>query len=71
MESTCDTEVASGVPQGSVLGSLIFLVMTTNTDQQIQTSRVSSFTDNTRISRAINTNEDAQQLQEDLEKIYE
>ena len=64
------TEVTSGVLQGSVLGSLLFLVMIRDIGQQIHFSRVTSFADDTRISRAITTKEDSEKLQGDLEKIY-
>ena len=63
------TAVTSGVPQGSVLGPLLFL-MIGDIDQQIQSSRVTSFADDTRISRAITTKEDSEKLQGDLVKIY-
>lgn len=56
------TKVACGVPQGSILGPLLFLVMIEDIYQQIQTARVTSFTDDTRISQAINTKEDPQQF---------
>ena len=64
------SEVISGVPQGSVLGPLPFLVMIGDINQGVTHSRVTSFADDTRVSKAIRTEEDIKVLQRDLEKIY-
>ena len=63
--------VLSGVPQGSVLGPLLFLVLLGDIDEQVVHSFVSSFADDTRVGKSIGSTDDARLLQEDLDKIFE
>jgi len=63
--------VISGVPQGSVIGPLLFLVLIGDIDTEIAHSFLSSFADDTRIGKGISSTQDALQLQEDLNKVYE
>lgn len=63
--------VTSGVPQGSVLGPLLFLILIGDIDQRIASSFISSFADDTRIGRQIANDEDVHHLQTDLEAVYE
>ena len=69
-ESSSATPVKSGVPQGTVLGPLMFLVYINDINENI-TSSVRLFADDCVTYKSITTLEDAKQLQEDLCKIYE
>ena len=64
------SEVKSGVPQGSVLGPLLFLILLGDIDKSVASAFVSSFADDTRVGRRIKTPADVQALQEDLNTIY-
>ena len=62
--------VLSGVPQGSVLGPLLFLILIRDIDQDVTTSFLSSFADDTRIGHGITSEEDVRQLQADRNSLY-
>ena len=62
--------VLSGVPQGSVLGPILFLIYINNLDDDI-TSKVLKFADDTKVFRKIINDADGQHLQDDLNKLTE
>ena len=65
------TMVSSGVPQGSSLGPLLFLIHIHDIDDELSFVTAASFADDTRIMGGIRTDADRAIMQEDLEKIYD
>ena len=63
-------EVVSGVPQGTVLAAILFVIMISDIDENVKMCILRSFADDTRVNKKIKSNEDKKLMQEDLESIY-
>ena len=64
-------EVKSGVPQGSVLAPIMFLVVYVNDMTEGVSIYISLFADDAKLLRKIRNHKDCEELQNDINKIYE
>ena len=68
--SSSSSNVPSSVPQGTVLGPILFIILLSDINTGIS-SVMSSFADDTRVLRSITSRENCDQLQADLNTIYD
>ena len=68
--SSHESEVKSSVPQGTVLAPLLFIILLTDIDKNVQGSKVVSFADDTKISKELNCSHDKNILQKDVIEMY-
>ena len=62
-ETSDPLPVSSGVPQGSILGPMLFLIYVTNLPDLVLTNHVAMFAGDTKIPEQIKSREDAAYLQ--------
>jgi len=61
--------VESGVPQGTVLGPLLFLCFSADLQNVVQFSRLSIYADDTKLYKGVQNVNDCHELQEDLNRV--
>ena len=66
-----DHPVISGVPQGTVLGPILFSIMIADIDKDVSAPKVISFADDTRLYSGVRDVTDCDNLQFDLDTVYD
>ena len=61
--------VTSGVPQGSVLGPILFILFVNSISEEVD-GDIFLFSDNTKLYKIINTDEDQLAMQEDINNLH-
>ena len=67
--TSTEREVASGVPQGSILGPMLFLLYVNELPKAMKTSKVACFADHTKVLKQIDNLQDSVGLQNDINNL--
>ena len=70
-ESSYEASVTSGIPQGSVLGPILFVIYINDLPDIVRSSDSFLFADDTKIMRQISSENDSLLLQSDIDALYE
>ena len=70
-QKSMETNVTSGVPQGSVLGPLLFLIFINDLPECVTSSTTRLFADDSILYRRISSRADAESLQKDLDALQD
>lgn len=65
-----EIEVLSGVPQGSHLGPLLFIIFISDIDQKINNSQILLYADDCKLFKNISSHSDCAKLQDDISEVY-
>ena len=65
-----ESMVLSGVPQGTILGPILFLIYISDISETLKRSKMSSYADDSKVYAQIQTPADSKSLQSDLNNIY-
>ena len=63
--------VKSGVPQGTVLGPILFIIYVADLQSQVIHCKVRTFADDTKLQKSVDSEESAAEMQEDLQRVVE
>ena len=72
VNGTCSTwsEVGSGVPQGSILGPILFLLFINDMPNTVSSARIAMFADDSKCYKIIGQESDIVNLQQDLDALF-
>ena len=72
LNGTCSTwsHVGSGVPQGSILGPILFLLFINNMPDTVSSARIAMFDDDSKCYKIIGQESDIVNLQQDLDALF-